>query len=122
MIARVRPAPVVFASGSAPGPNRRGCHPPESSWTVVGFSVAQPQPAAISVSSLDGGRGPPPGRPGPNGDGSNGAPPNLNSPGTGPSVFFGRVSAIEMLTAIPGQAELSTTPTTCLWTAGLPPA
>ncbi len=62
---RVRPAPVGFAFGSAPGPKRRGCHPPESSWTVEGFSVAHPHPAAMSLSCLDGGRGPPPRGPNP---------------------------------------------------------
>ena len=76
----------------------------------------------MSVSSLDGGRGPPPGPLGPNGDGSNGVHPKLISTGTGPSVSFGSVSDMEMLTSICGQAELSTTPTMCLWMAGLPPA
>src|SRR4051794_30312168 len=122
MIPRVSPAPVGFAFGSAPGPKRRGCHPPESSWTVEGFSVAQPQPAAISVSSLDGGRGPPPAGLGPNGDGSNGVQPKLISTGTGPLASFGSVSDIEMLTRISGHPELSATPTTCLRTAGFPPA
>src|SRR5262249_3101523 len=99
MIPRVRPAPVGFAFGSAPGPKRRGCHPPESSCTVVGFSVAQPQPAAMSVSSLYGGRGPPPAPLGPKGDGSNGVHPKLISTGTGPSAFFGSVSDMEILTS-----------------------
>ena len=76
----------------------------------------------MSMSSLDGGRGPPPGALGPNGDGSNGVHPKLISTGTGPSVSFGSVSDMEMLTSISGQAELSTTPTMCLWMAGLPPA
>src|SRR5262249_54207136 len=118
MIPRVKPAPVGFAFGSAPGPKRRGCHPPESSWTVDGFRVAQPQPAATSMSSLDGGRGPPPGL-GPNGDGSNGVHPKLINTGTGPLVSFGSVNDMEILTSIFGQAELSTTPTMCLWIAGL---